>query len=289
MQHFCYASGMSHAKLRHAEILPKGAQAHLTRSVLATSRPKSLHDQDFYELIWVQNGNVRHHLEGQRDDLVEGDVLFIRPQDKHALQGRGEAPFVAALCIDPKLIEGLPKRYPELAGALFWSPADRPQKLHRNSLQLATLNQAANTLERTKRGRLAVEAFLLPVLSEMLPAQNLPADAPEWLIAACEAARDPRVFHDGAAGLVRTTGRGHPHVSRSMRRWLGQSPSDYVNAQRMAFAAARLTGGSDSLSEIAEEIGIPNLSHFHKLFRGAHGMTPQKYRRTHQRNILQPG
>ena len=282
-------STMPKAILRHSEILPKGARAHLTRSVLTGSRPKSLHDQDFFELIWVQNGRVRHHLDSGREDLVEGDMIFIRPGDAHALQGRGEEPFVAALCLDPTLIRGLPDRYPELAGHLFWSGDKDPEKRHRDSLQLATINQAANTLERTDRGQLAVEAFLLPVLSEMLPARDLPQDAPDWLLAACEAARDPRVFQDGAAGLVRTTGRGHPHVSRSMRRWLGQSPSDYVNAQRMAFAAARLTGGSDSLSEIAEEIGIPNLSHFHKLFRNAHGMTPQKYRRAHQRNILQPG
>lgn len=274
--------------LRHRDVLPANALVHLTRANLMNSRPKSLHSQDFYELIWVQNGRVRHYLEDGRDDLVEGDVLFIRPGDAHALQGRGDAPFVAALCVNPKIIKALPKRYPELDGHLFWADSPSAQKLHRDSLQLAALNQAANELERSDRTLLAVEAFLLPLLSSLLHPMDLPSEAPDWLIAACEAARDPRVFHDGAAGLVRTTGRGHPHVSRSMRRWLGQSPSDYVNAQRMAFAAARLTGGSDTLAEIAEEIGIPNLSHFHKLFRAHHGVTPQKYRRAHQREVLQP-
>jgi len=274
--------------LRHKDVLPAEALVHLTRSILTSRRPKALHTQDFYTLVWVQNGHVRNHMAEATDDLAEGHVLFVRPGDVHALQGRGEAPFVAALCLHPKLIKALPKRYPELSGHLFWAEGAAPQKLYRDSLQLAALNQAANELERSARTQLAVEAFLLPLLSSLLPAHDIPAEAPEWLIAACEAARDPRVFQDGAAGLVATTGRGHPHVARSMRRWLGQSPSDFVNAQRMGFAAARLTGGSDTLAEIAEEIGIPNLSHFHKLFRAHHGITPQSYRRAHQRNVLQP-
>lgn len=279
---------MSLPKLRHKDILPEGTHVHLTRAVLSTSRPKALHAQDFYELMWVQNGRVRHHLPEGREDLEEGDVVFVRPTDTHAIQGRGEAPVIASLCIDPKVIRGMVKRYPTLAGHLFWSDGAAPARLRRDSLQLAEINRAANALERSPRDLLASEAFLVPLCSALLPPVTLPEEAPEWLMKACEAARDPRVFHDGAAGLVRTTGRGHPHVSRSMRRWLNQSPSDYVNAQRMAFAAARLTGGSDTLSEIAADCGIPNLSHFHKLFRSHHGMTPQKYRRAHQRDVLQP-
>lgn len=279
---------MTEPKLLHKKILAPDVCTHLTRAILKTSRPKSLHSQDFFALIWVQNGSVRQHLADKTRDLVEGDVLFIRPGDRHALQGRGEAPFVVSLCLAPNVVRALVKRYPELNTHMFWSAQDRPVRLHRDSLQLAALNAAANQLERSNRGVLATEAFLLPILSALLPRVTLPTDAPEWLLRACEEARNPRVFQDGAAGFVRTTGRGHPHVSRSLRRWLGQSPSEFINAQRMAYAAARLTGDTDSLAEIAADCGIPNLSHFHRLFRAAHGVTPQKYRSSHQRDILQP-
>ena len=49
-----------------------------------------------------------------------------------------------------------------------------------------------------------------------------------------------------------------------------------------------LTGTADPLAEIAADCGIPNLSHFHKLFRAAFGETPQSYRRTRQRDLIQP-
>ncbi len=275
-------------KLKHSDILSDGTHAHLTRAILLPRRPKTLHTQDYFQILWVQNGRVRHHLPDGRRDLHDGDMVFVRPGDKHALQGRGEAPMIVALSIDPAVVRKIGKRHPSLAGHMFWSDAATPPVYARDSVQLAAINQAALLLEQSTRDLLATEAFLAPILASLRPHHSLPQEAPDWLLSACAAARDPRIFQDGAAGFVRTTGRSHAHVSRSMRQWLGQSPSDYVNTQRMSLAAARLTGSEDTLSEIAEEIGIPNLSHFHKVFRAAHGMTPQKYRKAHQRDVLQP-
>lgn len=279
---------MSAPNLRHKDILSEGRLVHLTRAILSTSRPKTLHKQDFYELIWVQNDTLRHHLSDGFDTLREGDLLFVRPDDAHGLQGKGEAPMVVSLCIHPSVVKGMVKRHPQLDGHLFWAKTDTPVTAHRDSIQLAALNTNANQLERSIRDLLAAEAFLLPLCAALLPDQSLPAEAPDWLLTALKAAQSPQIFQDGAAGLVRVTGRGHPHVARTMRRWTGQSPSDYINGRRMSFAAAKLAGGSDTLAEIASDCGIPNLSHFHRLFREAHGMTPQRYRRAHQRNILQP-
>jgi AraC family cel operon transcriptional repressor len=44
----------------------------------------------------------------------------------------------------------------------------------------------------------------------------------------------------------------------------------------------------EAISDIAADCGIPNMSHFHKLFRDAHGMTPLQYRQRFQRQIVQP-
>ncbi len=281
---------MSELRLLYRDILNAPDQVHLTRALLGTVRPAALHDHDFFELVWVQNGRVRHHLTDRTDDLTEGDLLFIRPTDRHALQGRGEEALVVSVTLHPDLIAALATRHPALAGQLFWSTAPVPQRLTRDSRQLAEINQAALRLERGDRDALAAESFLLPLCVTVLDqGAGLPPTAPDWLIAACAAARDPRVFRDGAAGFVRVTGRAHPHVSRTVRRFLNVSPSDYVNTQRMDFAARRLAGSSDSIAEIAADCGIPNLSHFHKLFRAHHGITPLHYRKAHQRDVVQPG
>lgn len=281
---------MDESVLRHSDILPPGDMVHLTRAALSPSRPAALHGHDFHELLWVQNGAARHHLRSGRADLAEGDLLFIRPRDAHALQGRGDGALVVSITLHPDLVAAIGARHPRLAGRLFWSEDAEPARLFRDARQLADLNRAALRLERGARDALAAEAFLVPLVAALAEEEvALPAGAPGWLAAACAAAADPRVFRDGAAGFARVAGRAHPHVSRTLRRYLDQSPSDFVNARRMAFAARRLAGSTDSLAEIAADCGIPNLSHFHKLFREHHGTTPQRWRRAHQAEVVQPG
>ncbi|MEL6841159.1 MAG: AraC family transcriptional regulator [Pseudomonadota bacterium] len=272
--------------LHHKDILQGDAQIHLTRATLTPARPKSLHDHDFFELFWVQNGTVRNHLPNGTKTLNEGSVIFLRPGHSHALQGRGEHALVVSLCIHPQTIKALAKRHPSLKGHLFWSTGG-PVRQHRDIKQLAALNHAAVQLERSTGDTLAAEAFLLPLCAD-LTAEAHADTTPLWLAEACNAAKDPAVFRDGAAGLVRLTGKAHPHVSRMMRKHLGETPSDYINRIRMAHAARALTTDSDPVARIAQDCGIPNMSHFHKLFRAAHGITPLQYRQKFQRQVVQP-
>jgi AraC family cel operon transcriptional repressor len=281
------------AELSYLTILSPGRQVHLARARLSSRRPGGanggLHGQDFPELLWVQNGVVRHHLPSGSSVLTEGDLVFVRAGDRHALQGRGDEALVVSVTLHPDLVAGLLARHPGVAGRLFWSGAPVPDQVHLDSRALADLNQAALRLERSSCDGLAAEAFVLPLLAQLgAEAAALPEGAPDWLARACAAARDPRVFRDGAAGFARVAERAHPHVSRTARRFLGQSPTDYVNDRRMEFAAMRLSGSTDTLAEIAADCGIPNLSHFHKLFRARHGLTPAQWRRQRQKDVIQP-
>lgn len=275
--------------LFYKDIIEPSAAAHLTRALLDTARPSALHDHDFYELFWVQNGTVRHHTTSGRTDLSEGDLVFLRPGQAHGLQGRGEAAMVVSLTLHPDVIAPLATRFPALQGRLFWTDDAEPYQTRRDSRALAALNHAALRLEQARPDALEVEALLLPLISALRDEHPpAPHDTPDWLLRACSAARRPNVFREGAAGLVAQTGRAHAHVSRTMRRTLGQSPSEFVNDLRMAYAARRLAGTEDTLAEIAEDCGIPNLSHFHKQFRASHGVTPHRYRKQHQREVVQP-
>jgi len=272
--------------LKHRDILQGGAQVHLTRATLLPTRPKTLHTHDFFELFWVQNGEVRHHLAAGPATLVEGDAVFLQPGQAHGLQGRGEHALIVTLCIHPDVVMAMAKRHPSLEGHLFWA-ASGPVQVRRDIRQMAALNHAAVALETSLCDTLAAEAFLLPLCADLV-ATSFAADVPGWLVEACRAADNPEVFRAGSAGLVAQTGKAHAHVSRMMRKHLGVTPSDYVNDLRMQHAARALTTDSEPVNEIARDCGIPNMSHFHKLFRAAHGMTPLQYRQQLQRQIVQP-
>jgi len=278
---------MTQRILTYRDVLPLGSSIHMTLALLSSTRPKALHTHDFTEVFWVQNGTVRHHLPTGIDTLTEGALILLRPGQPHALQGRGDAALAVSIAIHPDLVQSLDNRLPPLP---FWLAEHGPARTHRDSRQLATLNHAAGLLGRGPCDQLAAEAFLLPLLADLMRHETgLPAAAPDWLHRACAMADDAAIYRGGAAAFVAATGQSHPHVSRSMRRWLGQSPTQYVNQIRMKQAARALTSDNDPIGDVAAAVGIANLSHFHKLFRAHHGLTPRLYRQQFQRDFVQPG
>lgn len=268
--------------LRHKDLLSDNEMVHFTRSVLSTARPSPLHTHDFFELFWVQNGLVRHHLPDGVAQLSEGACVLLEPGQLHGLQAKTNDALVVSICIHPDIIHNLRSRH---SASLPHSRA--PLQWFLESRDLAPLNQAALKLERSDRSVLATEAFLLPVLCG-IQEKFSECDAPQWLKDAMAQAAQPDVFRKGSAGLVELTGRSHAHVSRSMRQFTGQSPSEFINQIRMTFAARQLVTDSEPVQVIASECGIPNMAHFHKLFRLAYAMTPLKYRQKYQRNVVQP-
>jgi len=268
--------------LSHKDILKPGTMIHLARATLTTARPKVLHGHDYFEVFWVQNGTVRHHTPSGMDRLGEGDMILLSPGHTHGIQGKGEHAMIVSISIHPDVVNGLNARH-----AGIWPASKSPARLFRDIRQLTALNHAALVLENSPCNALAAEAFLLPLLSD-LQANPAPEDAPDWLARALAEAQKAPVFQEGAAGLVAQTGRAHAHVSRTMRKVTGQSPSEYINAVRMTHAARALTTDNDAVSQIAADCGIPNMAHFHKLFRAHHGMTPLQYRQQYQRNVVQP-
>nr|WP_321364976.1 AraC family transcriptional regulator [uncultured Celeribacter sp.] len=274
--------------LKQSDILGKGEQYHFSRTVLSRDRPKALHDQDYYEVFWLHNGRARLVTETSQMKLTEGDLVFLAPGFPHALQGVGDESHIVNIILKRKRIRELTDRFPELA-PYFPAPGSLPVQIHRDMRHLSRLSTAAKTLEAAPRNALYLEAFLLPLVAELLSeARDENAAMPAWLSDALIRAEDPSVFREGASGLVAQCGKAHAHVARTMQMHLHQTPSDYINTLRMEFAARQLKGTPDSLSEIADEIGIHNMSHFHRLFRTRFGMTPRQYRVKHQKGVVQP-
>ena len=75
------------------------------------------------------------------------------------------------------------------------------------------------------------------------------------------------------AGLSKSALDGH------FRSLLGQSPKRYLLALRMRLAAAALSGGRQSINEIAASVGYESGPAFHRAFRRTLGLTPGGYTR----------
>ena len=273
------------------DYLAPGDAYHVVRKRLGPGHPAPWHVHDYHELFLVEEGLCRHRTgsgtgaEAGAERLAPGSLVFVRPEDAHALSGAArEGCRIVNLMFRSATAAHLAARYgDDLSGRFFW--AERPGPLvlplspDRREQTLAMLLG----LMTGPRSLARIEAFLLALMTGLT---DLPARAeaamPGWLAQACDAARRPEVYRRGAAGLVEAAGRGHEHVCRRMKAHLGLTPSAYVNRIRMDRAAALLARGEAPLADIAAEVGLENLSHFHRLFRAHHGLTPRAYRARHR-------
>jgi AraC family cel operon transcriptional repressor len=162
-----------------------------------------------------------------------------------------------------------------------------PKKLKLSTSQIRVLDEEVRSLASGPATRMAIERFLLGayLLGTSSPASEHSEEMPIWLARACQIINRPEHSAEGVSAFVRLCGRSPEHVARTCRSLMGKSPTDVVNAARLAHAARELRMGSKAILEIALECGFNNLAHFYELFGVSHGTTPRRYRLECQRGV----
>ena len=273
-----------------ADYLRDSEMFHFARKVLPQGAVTPLHSHDYYELMLIETGETRHLINGQDLALTEGDVVFIRPADTHCFRTEdGALCRIINIMFRTDIVDVLLERYREdLFERFFWSSGALPTCIQLVGAPHQPAVNTSRSLQTTLRTRLRLEHFLLTMMTFVLDdVARIDPKAPDWLVDACYAVQAPELFRQGGAGFVAAAKRGQEHVSRQARKYLGMTPTQYVNRIRVQHAAMLLRDGSLTLPDIAEACGMENLSYFHRLFRQQYGCTPDAYRKRHQKSSMQ--
>ncbi len=281
---------MKFRTFRLADYLTQADSFFYAYKTLEDAPLETLHDHDHYEVFWIVSGHGTHWINAYQRDLAPGDLVFIRPTDRHGLESVAADPLtIVNVSVPASTVRHLGARYPELAERFFWSRATLPFHMPLDETQASQLRALESLLRVGERSLARIEGFVLALCTGVLgQALHGEGSVPGWLQKACEQIHRAEHFRRGAAGFVELCGRGHEHVCRSMKRHLGTTPSVYVNQIRMAHSAKELVATERSVAAIAEHCGLDNLSHFYRQFQKAHGMTPAQYRRQYRMDPVRP-
>lgn len=102
------------------------------------------------------------------------------------------------------------------------------------------------------------------------------------LVASIDAHLDFPLSLEAMAGSV---GLSPGHFARKFRHSAGVSVNRFLNTRRIAASLALLRTGGHPLSGIALDLGFSSQSHFTRLFSSLTGLSPQAFRRLHQRIV----
>jgi AraC-like DNA-binding protein/mannose-6-phosphate isomerase-like protein (cupin superfamily) len=300
--------GFVPVQILHFENFAPGRPYHAALSVTRESGAYGFrateHAHDFYEMLFVVDGGAIHGLNGDATILHPGDLVLLRPQDRHYLRFQTGRHFhYINIAIDAALW----RDFHHLAGIASDIPAPVTRNTHTSTesdsfaecfaaFQRALVRfqdtQATNAALRTEACRLlaTVAPLLLPDEPQKnIPATELPEGTPAWLVRACGLLQnDPESLRGGLPVFVAHAGVTRTHLARVLKSAIQQTPTEYVNGLRLERAARLLTTSSLSILEIAGECGFEQATYFYRLFQARFQTSPHAYRSAAARHIA-PG
>jgi AraC-like DNA-binding protein/mannose-6-phosphate isomerase-like protein (cupin superfamily) len=267
-----------------------GRPYHAARvRIAARARDTELHTHaDFHEFMGVVSGSGEHLLTTGTQQLRAGDVILVRPSDRHAVRGSA-----------PDGLEFVNVAFPSSAWQGFldltrtnptssWASARGPVTFH----AAETIAVFEHALQRFQDdpGPYDLMRFwidLLPLVSpEQLAVRASGSKAPEWLAKACTSMRAEDNLRGGVPRLLELAGVSAAHLSRSMRTAYGVTPTDFVTDLRLEHASSLLAATNESVAAIAIRCGFASQSYFTRRFTAAHQLSPREFRRRSQRAFV---
>ncbi len=248
------------------------------------------HYHDYYEIFLLLEGEAVHCVNGRRIPLKRGSLVFIRPSDTHDYLLRDGKTFsmlnitftaeTADALLD-FLGEGFaPRRLldPPLPPTVLLPPASFDYVIGQMTAIRAIDGNDSNGIKT------AIRILIFRILTRFFTAIPEPQEAvlPAWLAALCAEMRKNGNFVYGIERMLSLTEKSREHVARSLKKYMGTTPSEFINDLRLNFIANMLKNSNHGIADIVFESGFGNLSWAAELFRKKYGLTMSAYRKDPQ-------
>ncbi len=236
------------------------------------------HRHEFYEFLWFTSDSDDHFIDFEPYPVRVNQVYFLAPGQVHAVPGR--RPTGYALVFSPDFLSSLPEEYLRHLFTPFLNDgialgAEAVPPLH----SLLTLLDTEYTGQRHPLIiQSYLKAFLLHIYraSEAMPvvtnARDQRLNKLLSLIEANYQSERKAEFYAEQLGL--TTQR----VNELLKEKRGFTVTQAIHNQLVLEAKRRISGGEQSLKEIAYELGFNEPGYFSRFFRKQTGITPEAFR-----------
>lgn len=243
------------------------------------------HTHDYYEIFIMLKGSAVHMVNGKERILTASDAVFVRASDSHNYRPADAEPFYFLNLTFTKgtLDEIFSYLSDEEEQSRLMSARLSPT-VRISSGAMATIRTHMEAVravapENAPRRKTAIRILLMylftGVFSEFEPEESVP----EWLCRVCEKMKHRGNFPEGLSRMVELSGKSREHLTRSMRKYLHKSPSEFINELRLNYIANMLKNSNHKILDIILESGFNTISHATTLFREKFGMSMSEYRK----------
>ncbi len=247
---------------------------------------------DFYEITLVTQGTMEMEINGVWEAAGEGTLMLIRPGDIHSRKASGSCSYIN-LAFPVRVVTEM-FRYldvPDMQQKMM--ALSSPPQVVLSSGEAVLLKAQLEKLnllpvDRPHAAGMELRRLMLDLMLQyFVPVffGQPEMSCPHWLNELIEKLEEPELFAANLEELTRLSGCTKEHLCRSFRKYLGVSPTSYLNAKRLNYAANLLLHSDQKVIDIAYASGFQSLSRFYHAFKQEFGMSALEYRQAKLNDI----
>lgn len=261
--------------------LPIAMFKQMYRPLLGDQIP--IHWHEGMQLLWVYDGTLSYRANGTEFPLDRNKLLFINHGILHSSRPVGTK--VRTLCIDFGK-----ELFPPALWQRFLEPfVENPHCTYELlPLDAAEVENLIGYINQTDDELIlfSVTAFILTIMERVMKTFTGTGESRNT---------EETMLFDGllsyikehfteSISLAQLSGVSHLNknkLTELFQKYTGMPPILFLNTYRLDEARTRLLQSDRSVSEISEDIGYDQVSHFIQQFKKRYGLTPLQYRRAY--------
>lgn len=234
-----------------------------------------LHSHDFFEIFFIINGSIKYSVNNIYEELHSNTVIFVHPSDNHQLTGIADTQ-ILNIAFSQSLFSQLIHMFGyDTSPIIQRSITLRPDLIKTYIEQIRELTASYQSQD----SQIILKSILVSLLTKLiLSSENTQMNYPFWLQQFLNDISSITVFPEHINTILARSDKSNEHISRTFRKYLNTSPTEYINQLRIDYAMGLLVTTSQSILDIALISGFNNLSYFYRSFKAKYGITPKQYR-----------
>lgn len=239
------------------------------------------HSHDFYEIFYIVSGSIKHRLNNVLETLREGDLILIKPSQKHEFLRPANCThrdvifscdFFEGLCsfIGKDVLNQI-------------SSLSRPTILSSNKILyfeklLDEYNFNVLYDDKTRKSiatAVASEIVLAIITSQTVNKEN---GIPLWFNQLLDKFNEPEFIKGGIPLILSSVKYNKIYVERIFKKHMGITMTAYLNSVRLKYAELKIRTTNSNIVDIVENTGFSSPTYFYSLFKKHFGITPNEYR-----------
>jgi AraC family cel operon transcriptional repressor len=253
-----------------------------------------LHYHDFFELFFIAEGTIQHHINGEQFHLEKGSLVFVRPPDQHRFsEAHGSSFKMFNLAFNEHTMKGIlaflddvfPHDLIEAKMPSLFVLSDDENKRISRLLERTFIRLGDNQSKLIATIRLFLADVFIRYYSH-LPVVDSSSEIPDWLITVYRLMEKREHLIEGLPRLYTLSNKTPEHICRMTQKYFKQTPTEKLNETKLDLAQKLLSHSNLDVLAISLECGFHNLSHFYHVFKKQNGCAPQQYRKMSQKDII---